>query len=292
MNKAIIWVVILLALVFGGYYYIFYGKDQESPMPGNNTSGLDEKTIPSAIDNFYQKYESCLKNPPVAASGRVSEYCQNNSGFTTAGFAGNLEKGGIAKAGADPIFCAQGVPESMKASADFQAKNNKATGFMVEKFASSEVKIEVSLAGENGVWKVDNITCPPLLGGDRDAHGCIGSAGYSWCEEKQKCLRPWEEACTVDPNFAIGQIVAEKLAEKYNKPIGEVNVTVIKSDATHAAGSVLFGQGGPGEGGLFLAVKIGNDWQLAYDGNGSIDCKKMREQYKFSDAILKPNFCE
>jgi len=36
---------------------------------------------------------------------------------------------------------------------------------------------------------------PPLVGGDRDAHGCIGSAGYSWCEAKQKCLRIWEEPC-------------------------------------------------------------------------------------------------
>jgi hypothetical protein len=36
---------------------------------------------------------------------------------------------------------------------------------------------------------------PPLLGGDRDAHGCIPSAGYQWCEAKQKCLRTWEEPC-------------------------------------------------------------------------------------------------
>ncbi|MFH1054997.1 MAG: Kazal-type serine protease inhibitor family protein [Candidatus Altiarchaeota archaeon] len=36
----------------------------------------------------------------------------------------------------------------------------------------------------------------PPLGGDRDEHGCIGSAGYSWCEAKQKCLRKWEENCT------------------------------------------------------------------------------------------------
>lgn len=35
----------------------------------------------------------------------------------------------------------------------------------------------------------------PVVGGDRDEHGCIGSAGYSWCEEKQKCLRVWEEEC-------------------------------------------------------------------------------------------------
>ncbi len=34
-----------------------------------------------------------------------------------------------------------------------------------------------------------------IVGNDRDEHGCIGSAGYVWCEEKQKCLRTWKEAC-------------------------------------------------------------------------------------------------
>lgn len=38
------------------------------------------------------------------------------------------------------------------------------------------------------------INCP-LLGGDRDEHGCIPSAGYIWCEKLQKCIRPWEEKC-------------------------------------------------------------------------------------------------
>jgi hypothetical protein len=33
-----------------------------------------------------------------------------------------------------------------------------------------------------------------LLGGDRSIHGCIGSAGYSWCEKTKQCERPWELA--------------------------------------------------------------------------------------------------
>ena len=37
-----------------------------------------------------------------------------------------------------------------------------------------------------------------MPGSDRDAHGCIGSAGYSWCEDNQKCQRSWEEACGVE----------------------------------------------------------------------------------------------
>ena len=34
----------------------------------------------------------------------------------------------------------------------------------------------------------------PVVGGDRDAHGCIGSAGYSWCQATNQCERPWELA--------------------------------------------------------------------------------------------------
>ena len=34
-----------------------------------------------------------------------------------------------------------------------------------------------------------------LVGNDSDEHGCIGSAGYIWCEAKQKCLRTFEETC-------------------------------------------------------------------------------------------------
>ena len=34
-----------------------------------------------------------------------------------------------------------------------------------------------------------------LIGGDKDSHGCLPAAGYSWCEAKQKCLRAWEEPC-------------------------------------------------------------------------------------------------
>jgi putative hemolysin len=43
----------------------------------------------------------------------------------------------------------------------------------------------------------------PIVGGDRDSHGCIGSAGYSWCEAKQKCLRVWEEKCETNESAQI-----------------------------------------------------------------------------------------
>ncbi|HWX02786.1 hypothetical protein [Collimonas sp.] len=32
----------------------------------------------------------------------------------------------------------------------------------------------------------------PAPGSDRDEHGCIASAGYSWCTGTNQCERPWE----------------------------------------------------------------------------------------------------
>lgn len=34
----------------------------------------------------------------------------------------------------------------------------------------------------------------PLPGSDRDEHGCIHSAGYSWCAREKSCVRAWELA--------------------------------------------------------------------------------------------------
>lgn len=33
-----------------------------------------------------------------------------------------------------------------------------------------------------------------MVGGDRDIHGCIASAGYLWCAKTEHCERPWELA--------------------------------------------------------------------------------------------------
>jgi hypothetical protein len=44
-----------------------------------------------------------------------------------------------------------------------------------------------------------------LDGNDADKYGCIGSAGYSWCAEKGKCLRAWEETCNATDRFTNAQ---------------------------------------------------------------------------------------
>lgn len=50
-----------------------------------------------------------------------------------------------------------------------------------------------------GAWWYMTTSSPgnsQIVGGDKDTHGCIGSAGYSWCEARNICIRPWETYCT------------------------------------------------------------------------------------------------
>ena len=38
-----------------------------------------------------------------------------------------------------------------------------------------------------------------LVGADRDEHGCITSAGFSWSELQQTCVQLWEAGVRLDP---------------------------------------------------------------------------------------------
>jgi len=37
-------------------------------------------------------------------------------------------------------------------------------------------------------------------GSDMDIHGCLGSAGYTWCASSDTCVREWETPCPLTNN--------------------------------------------------------------------------------------------
>jgi hypothetical protein len=82
--------------------------------------------------------------------------------------------------------------------------NFTGTGSVTDKAAVEALSNALALPGVDDIYTKAQfaITASPatttvmMPGSDRDSHGCIGSAGYTWCEPKQKCLREWEESCT------------------------------------------------------------------------------------------------
>lgn len=120
----------------------------------------------------------------------------------------------------------------------------------------------------------------PLVGGDRDAHGCIPSAGYTWCEPKQKCLRMWEEPCFAS---AFEAIVWE-LAQRHGNAQEQISLTIAEQTETHARASVRFGPEGT-PGGLVLAAQKNGIWRIVFEGNGSVDCAALRAE-DFPETML------
>lgn len=144
---------------------------------------------------------------------------------------------------------------------------------------------ELPSPANQNVLVVNENTNQPLIGGQKDAHGCLIAAGYSWCESKQKCLRVWEEECYAKEEAALTEI----FSSKHNQLVTETNVTIVVMENNFASGTVSFGETA-GEGGEFLARLADNAWIIDFEGNGSIDCPKI-QGLGYPQEVLE-GFCD
>lgn len=121
----------------------------------------------------------------------------------------------------------------------------------------------------------------PLVGNDKDKHGCIGSAGYTWCEIKQKCLKTWEEKCEEENDE---NDIKKTLLIKQGWNENKVDITVSKEDGTFAQGGIK--EKAAAGGGMFLAKKIDDKWEIVFEGNGIPDCDLLKSTSSFPTDFL------
>jgi|GEM_PF-1301994 len=122
----------------------------------------------------------------------------------------------------------------------------------------------------------DSVTSDmPIVGGDSDEHGCKASAGYSWCEVKEKCLRVWEETCALETGTPATSLVGK---------------TWMWTHTTYADGHML-------------TPKTPNRFGLTFGADGHVsittDCNSMGGAYAvrgstmtFSEMISTLMYCE
>jgi len=93
-------------------------------------------------------------------------------------------------------------------------------------FAGMLIALALSACAPSDVSDIETPT--QIVGADRDAHGCIGSAGYEWSQLSQECIRIWEGGSALvdvrDPEansvaYLIGGNGDEKL--ELFLPVGE-----------------------------------------------------------------------
>ena len=159
---------------------------------------------------------------------------------------------------------------------------------MQKKIVVALITILAIAIGVGGVlayryWTTPQEEAPMLIGGDKDAGGCLIGAGYSWCEAKQKCLRVFEEDC-----LSVEGITSA-LALKHNKQASEVFIEIDNENTKYARGNVRY-ETTEGEAGMFMAVK-NEKWEIVFDGNGGVDCERIKQSYQFPAEMLI-GFCD
>jgi len=133
-----------------------------------------------------------------------------------------------------------------------------------------------------------------LVGADVDEHGCIGSAGYLWCEVKQKCLRTFEESCEELPSIAEAEksallgAISDALVEKRGPDAKSLVLTITQFDGNYARGTALPAYGG----GLWLAMKVDGIWKLIWNGNGEILCSILEPYPQYSTRLVPTCFSD
>jgi len=67
----------------------------------------------------------------------------------------------------------------------------------VQRQASWKIIPEKEIKNEENSGETKNLPEKEsrIVGGEKDIHGCLVAAGYSWCEAKNRCIRVWEEEC-------------------------------------------------------------------------------------------------
>jgi len=93
---------------------------------------------------------------------------------------------------------------------------------------------------------------------------------------------PYEES---EAMIYIKQI----LTDKYPAYAETLQINVRQETNEYAVGAISFEEGAAG--GQYLAVKQNGNWQLIYEGNGSLDCSAIRRDYNFPEEMLE-GFCD
>jgi hypothetical protein len=118
-----------------------------------------------------------------------------------------------------------------------------------------------------------------LVGGTTDENGCIGSAGYQWCESSQKCYRPWEEGCMVCTAQDESVFAASTSFLQVSTPccagLQQVDDTCRASDWEPPAPACRTREPASGNGGDCWEV---SDW-LQLNGLPPSDCSKYFDTY-------------
>lgn len=128
--------------------------------------------------------------------------------------------------------------------------------------------------------------------------GLFGFIAYRYFQQKPTSLSEFKiipgekatptpalspETSPVNPKEFVASQIKDAFARKYQKPAGEIKITVNQLTSDYARGTVNFT--GETSTGWWLAVKEKGGWLLVVDGNGNVMCQAI-ENYDFPVTMV------
>jgi hypothetical protein len=196
------------------------------------TEKVDETTDPVEVIDF----ESCIKAGYPAMESYPRQCTDGTNIYVeeieVTDFESCMLAGPYEELGADPRICIYDGKEYIKESDEQKACTREympvCGELQVQCIRAPCPPIDTTFSNrceaENaGATNIREGECEQIVGNDRDEHGCIGSAGYTWDAEIGSCIRVWEKnnICELAGGIWLEQYneceyISKSLCEKYD----------------------------------------------------------------------------
>ena len=128
--------------------------------------------------------------------------------------------------GSGPAVSTTGSSASSQGGGSAAASTASSGGSATVNSASGSTSANKPTAASSGSSGGGSAAASQIAGNDRDEHGCIGSAGYTWCASKKECIRSWETECpqaaSVCPQLTSPSPELEEKCKAEGKTLGKI----------------------------------------------------------------------
>lgn len=168
MKKIVLAILVVIVILLVGAFALRGSLKTASgstiiPDSAASTLGINESTGASTpsmspydvVEKFYVSYTECMSNPPVTSFGRVSDYCRNNSGFTSPDLDQHMKSGNV-----DTVTCTEALPIKVTADRSVLFDDAVSTVYAMAHFPGNDIRVSVKVMRIDGEWVISDITCP------------------------------------------------------------------------------------------------------------------------------------
>ena len=105
-----------------------------------------------------------------------------------------------------------------------------------------------------------SVQAPQLIGGNKDEHGCLTAAGYTWSELRRDCIRIFEDGVRVDAPSLQPSLTSYAVFAADSSRVEVFRPSPFRNE-------ILDRKGGVWQGKTCKLYRTGDRWELRERGN-------------------------